>query len=180
MKGSSARWLEFDIFTNLLYIHVGKQNLLSKKGTTSMYYSVYDRVHDFFEENRIAQVIVALLAIVAVVAAIIAGFGLFSIVLLVVLVALTMYFGSIKELAGAATLAVLLKMFGGTIHALVAVWLAGPKLTQFFSVVQSTDLIALIFTSFFFFYFVSFGTGCIQPKLFKIETTVNNKKSEQE
>jgi hypothetical protein len=139
---------------------------------------MWERVLKLYSESKLIQSIGFILVIAIVVALAFAGIGILGALLFLFLVAVSIYFGSIRDLSGSALLATMAKMFSANIKTLASVWFAGPTLDKLFGVVDSFGYFELIITAFFFFFLISFGTGCIRPKLFTITTTVENKKEE--
>lgn len=138
----------------------------------------FNRVTNFLIHNRIAQVIIGALAVVTIIVLVIMGASLIGSILLVLLVGLVVYFGSIRELAGSALLAVLLKMMSETIQSFVAILTTGPWVESLFTLVNSTGYFTLIMVFFFFFYLLSFGTGSI--RLIRFSNSVTNEQKSEE
>ncbi len=130
-----------------------------------------DNIKNSFVRNTIKLVLVALI-VAGIVALVVAGAGVLGAIGLAFLVLLTIYFGSIRELAGSALLVTLLKTMGGPIKQLLTVWTTAPWVDRLFGTVGGMDYVPLLFATFFFFYFVSFATGSI--KLFNIANSVDN------
>ena len=133
------------------------------------------KISDFFTETAIGKTVLVLLIIAVLGVLIVGGIGIFGAVLMVVLLCIAIYFGSIRVLAGSALLATLLKLFPATIKGLAALWMAQKSLDQLFAVINGAGYIELIFSVFFFFYLLSFGTSCVRPRLFSFSTNVENK-----
>lgn len=134
-----------------------------------------NKISDFFTETAVGKTILVLLIIAVLAVLLIGGIGIFGAILMVVLLGIAIYFGSIRILAGSALLATLLKLFPTTIKGFAALWIAQKSLDQLFAVVNGAGYVELIFTVFFFFYLLSFGTSCIRPRLFGFSTNVENK-----
>ena len=126
--------------------------------------------------NSIVQTVAGFIGLFVIVLLIFAGAGAIGSILLVMLIGIAIYFGSIRELAGSALIAVLLKTMGGTIKSFLVIMISAPWTEQFFSLVEETGYLKLILTFFFFFYSLSFATGSI--KLFRISTSVTNEQKQ--
>ena len=126
--------------------------------------------------SQIVQAVAGFVSLVVIVLLIFAGAGAIGSILLVALIGIAIYFGSVRELAGGALIAVLLKTMGGTIKSFMVIMISAPWTEQFFRLVDETGYLNLILTFFFFFYFLSFATGSI--KLFRISTSVTNEQKQ--
>ena len=129
-----------------------------------------DKFWQEMRENSVVQAIAVIVVIVGIVALLIAGVGFFGSIFLVLLVGVSMFFGSMRVLAGSALLAVILKTNGAVIHAFVSIWATDPRVAQFFTLIDQTGYIRLIITLFFFFYLVAFGSRSVN--IFRSETNV--------
>ena len=139
------------------------------------------RVRDLRESlasNYIVQTAAGFISLIVMAMLIFAGAGAIGSILLVVLIGIAIYFGSIRELAGSALIAVLLKTMGGTIKSFLTIIISAPWTDRFFSLVEETGYLDLILTFFFFFYLLSFATGSI--KLFRFSTSVTNEQKQTE
>ena len=126
-------------------------------------------------KNKYFEKLWIMLGLTAIVSLLIAGSGVVAALLLVAMVGVSIYFGSIRVLAGSAVLAVLLKTIGSTLKTFIGIWYTGPKLTAFFDFVNASYYTNLILCFFFFFYLISFGTSCIKLFSFANTTNITNK-----
>jgi len=129
-------------------------------------------------QNQVVKAIAGVVVVAIIIALITAGVGAIGTVLLFLLVCMVAYFGAIRHLAGSAVLAILLKTMSDSIQSMLSIFVSAPWVENFFHLVRDTGLTQLIFTLFFFFYLVSFGTGSV--KLFNINTNVTNETKQRE
>ena len=127
---------------------------------------------DIWDEYNalIIGVIVALCAI----GLLVVGFSFLAAVLLAIVVFIIIYFGSMGVFAGSFVVAVLLKTMSGSLKQLTAIWFTGTAHDHFYTFVNDTGYITMIFVVFLLVYTLRFVTGSIRIFHFHNSVTFKN------